>query len=176
MRSLDLRGRMRSLGGNLPSRKDTTVTFIGHNISGKTPDRRGMRAALSPFCQNGICSMLPGCFATTDWSAFRQKIGSFGFYQQRKGRDMRSKGVTTQHLPSPGVTSNRRSWVTGGSEARTSASGPGGSGLGRWIWMSRYYPVTWVRLGRSAQHLHPVHRSGASCARPIRSRPGLRPY
>ena len=40
----------------------------------KPLDRRGMLAALPPFCQNGV-----GYFATTDRSEFCRKISSFGF-------------------------------------------------------------------------------------------------
>jgi hypothetical protein len=48
VRSLDLRGRMRSQGANLPSHEGT-YTRPRHTMQwGKSPDRRGMHAVLSP--------------------------------------------------------------------------------------------------------------------------------
>ena len=64
---------MRSLRANCTAAKNA-YSRPRHNIPRKSLDRRGMLAALPPFCQNGV-----GYFATTDRSEFCRKISSFGF-------------------------------------------------------------------------------------------------
>jgi hypothetical protein len=74
MRSLDLRGRR-----SKPAHTKTP-TCLRHTMPANSLDRRGLRSALPPFCQNGV-----SCFATSDWSGFRQKIGNSGFSRAVEG-------------------------------------------------------------------------------------------
>jgi hypothetical protein len=114
MRSLDLRGRMRSLRANCTAAKTTR----------KPLDRRGMLAALPPFCQNGV-----GYFATTDRSEFCRKISSFGFSPAVERLIAPFAGQGDQQAPIDRLNKQdgvqRPGWHPGD-----------GNGLGRWIWMN----------------------------------------